>query len=530
MEKNSRKVLVVDDESSITKLCRRIINGMDLSCDTAATAEEGLAAMKKNGYSLVLLDLDLPGMSGMEMLEKVRVLYPEIQVVIITGKATIENAVEAMKRGACDYVTKPFEIDELRKPVRIALEKYELLEEIGGLKNIISVYEVARAMSGIMPLNELLELVFKQLCKTIDADGGSICLWEEDTGELVIKYAEGSNRERALGKRLKMGERFCGFAAEKKGPVLVNGDIKKSERFAGIEKFEEIKSGMCIPMLVKGKLLGVINLKRIKNSEEFTKFDLEIGTIFAEQAAYAVQNALDLERLKELDELKSAFISNVSHELRTPLMAAHGALEMVERLNDEAKKAKMMDIIQRNIIRMQRLIGDLLDFSKLERKTLLIVKRPCDFSEVVKNSVELVRSITSGKKIDIVVRRKSLPKINCDSGRMEQVLVNLLNNAVKFSPDNSKVEIDVMEDEGFLKFSVTDEGIGIPAKEQEKIFERFYQANTSLNRPTGSFGLGLPIVKQIVELHGGVVSVESPPRGRNKGTSFIVKIKRDGGN
>jgi len=532
MEKDDKRVLIIDDESSIVNLCKRIIGNMNLSCSTAATAEEGLRALEKNRYSLILLDMDLPGMSGMEMLEKVRILYPKIQVVIITGKATVENAVEAMKKGACDYVTKPFEIDELRIPVNRALEKYELIEEIGSLKNALAVYEVAAAMSEVMPLSELLKLVFKQLNKAIAVDGGSIGIWEEDTGEIVIKYAEGSNWKSALGKRFRQGERVCGYVVEKKKPVLVDGDIKKVKRFAGIKKFEEIKSGISIPMLVRGKLLGVINLKRIESGGKFTESDLKVGTIFAEQAAYAIQNALDFEKLKELDELKSAFISNVSHELRTPLMAANGALEMVKRLKDKAKKAKMLDIVKRNILRMQRLVGDLLDFSKLEKKEILIMKRPCDFSEVIKNSVELVRNLAFGKGIDIVVRQEALPEINCDAGRMEQVLTNLLNNAVKFSSENSKVEIDIMKDGSFFKFSVTDEGIGIPVKEHQKIFERFYQADKSLTRLTGGFGLGLPIVKQIVELHNGEIFVESPPAGRKKGARFTVKIplNGDGGN
>ncbi|MFH1957379.1 MAG: ATP-binding protein [bacterium] len=524
MKKDNKKVLIIDDEISITKLCRSIINGMGLFCDTAATAEEGLKALKKNRYLLILLDMDLPLMSGMDMLEKVRVLYPKIQVVIITGKATVENAVEAMKKGACDYVTKPFEIDELRIPVKRALEKYELIEKIGSLKNTLFVYEVAAAMSEVMSLDKILKLIFKQLSKAIATDGGSIGIWEEDMGELVIKYAEGLNWERALGKRLKPGERVCGYAVEKKKPILVNGDIKKVKRFTGIKKFEKIKSGMSIPMLVRGKLLGVINLKRIEISEKFTAADLKIGTIFAEQAAYAVQNALDFEKLKELDELKSAFITNVSHELRTPLMAVSGALEMEERLSDEAKKAKMRDIFKRNILRMQRLVKDLLDFSKMEKKTVLIMKSSCDFPGIVKNSVELAKNLASGRGIDIVVRQEALPKIACDAGRMEQVLINLLSNAIKFSPENSKVEMDIVKDGSFLRFSVTDAGIGIPAKEQDKIFERFYQVNKSLTRETGSCGLGLSIVKQIVELHGGEIFVESPPAGRKKGARFIIKI------
>jgi len=248
MEKEDKRVLIIDDESSIVNLCKRIISGMGLFCSAAATAEEGLRALEKNRYSLILLDMDLPGMSGMEMLEKVMALYPKIQVVIITGKATVENAVEAMKKGACDYVTKPFEIENR------ALEKYELIEEIGSLKNALAVYEVAAAMSEVMPLSELLKLVFKQLNKAIAVDGGSIGIWEEDTGEIVIKYAEGSNWKSALGKRFRQGERVCGYVVEKKKPVLVDGDIKKVKRFAGIKKFEEIKSGISIPMLVRGKL------------------------------------------------------------------------------------------------------------------------------------------------------------------------------------------------------------------------------------------------------------------------------------
>ena len=525
MTEKNRRILVVDDEAGIRFALEQVLSRHNYETNVSEDLSRARALLAENNYDLVMTDLRLGGDRGEDLIKFVKEKHPETGVIVMTGYADIKSAVECMKAGADDYIAKPFEMDEIVRVVTRFFETKRLKKEISNLKDIVGLYRVAIAIARLKPLDEVLELILKTAEKQVSADGGSIALWEEDDNRLIVKVASGPNRQKALGQKIRLGERVAGYAAQKKEPVIVHEELNKDPRFRHEKVYNGVRSGMSIPMLLQDKLIGTLNLKRTKSDQKFSHFEVERVFVLAQIAALAISNARVFDKIRELDKMKSEFIATVSHELRTPLTAIKAAAELEEKFRtDRTKCQNLMDIVRRNAIRMRRLVEDLLDFSKLERRRLKMEKKTVDFVDVIKGSVKEIELRAKKKNIAIFSELPDGISVFCDPYRMEQVFTNIIGNAIKFSPAGSRIEIALRRLENFAEVSITDEGVGIPRNEMKRIFERFYQIDDSLSRPTGGFGLGLSIVREILDLHGGEVSVESPPEGRKKGTRFIVKV------
>ncbi|MFH1352156.1 MAG: ATP-binding protein [bacterium] len=520
------RILVVDDEKSILDTCRQILILKGYEVAVADSLTVALSKLESQKFDLVITDLKLKSEKGEYLIKEIKTKYSDTGVIVMTGYVDIQSAVECMRLGASDYLPKPFEMRELLGKVEKYFESVNLKKTVSKLKDVVALYHVAMAIAQLKPLDEVLALILRNAEKEVRADGGSIALWSNELQTLVIKVASGENKDKALGMCFRLGERVCGYAAEKKEPVLLQDELNTDPRFRNEEVYDGVKSGMSVPMLLQDELVGVLNLRRTIKEDKFTQDDLDKAFVLAEIAALAISNSRVFDKMKELDGLKSHFLSTVSHELRTPITSIKASIDLMDKIKDKEQLQKFIEITRRNISRMERLIKDLLNFSQFEQETLLIYKKTINFNQVLSDSIETVKSRAEEKKITFTTGTIKSARVNCDPERMEQVITNLINNAIKFSPEKSRIEISLKKEEKYLNFSVTDEGKGIMPEEQKKIFEKFSQVDRSLSRATGGFGLGLSIVKQIVELHGGVVSVESPPRGRKKGARFIVKIPR----
>ncbi len=241
-----------------------------------------------------------------------------------------------------------------------------------------------------------------------------------------------------------------------------------------------------------------------------------------------VTSTKELERLKQLDRMKTEFVANISHELRTPLAAikaySETVLDSLKELDENTLK-DFMETIYRESMHLENLLDELLDFSRMERKALKLERRDVDLVEVVKDAVDSMREYakSNGVKLEVVLPEGSL-KANVDPSRMRQVLLNLISNGIKYSKKDegeSYVKV-VLKDEGEkVQIIVEDNGIGIPEDKLDKIFEKFYRVDSSLTYEISGTGLGLAIVKEIVELHGGRIWVESE---EGKGSKFYVEI------
>jgi signal transduction histidine kinase len=236
----------------------------------------------------------------------------------------------------------------------------------------------------------------------------------------------------------------------------------------------------------------------------------------------------DISHLKELDKMKSEFIAMVTHELRAPIAAVEQQLTVI--LNKMAgevtqKQEQLLSRAKQRTKGLLDLIKDLLDLSKIEAGKMVQYKEPLYLQEVIQRVVELMRAQAENKKIDLRFSPPSQPSmIHADRNSMDGIFSNLISNAIKYTPEGGSVFVELGEEGGFVKASVSDTGIGIKREDLSRIFDKFYRVKSSETRQIVGTGLGLSIVKSIVDAHLGSISVESEEGG---GTTFIVFLPKE---
>jgi len=230
---------------------------------------------------------------------------------------------------------------------------------------------------------------------------------------------------------------------------------------------------------------------------------------------------------EKANETKSRFLANMSHELRTPMHAILSFTNLARKRVDDEKAINFLEKIHTSGVRLTNMLNDLLDLSKLEAGKLVPDFREHDFIAVVKASIDEIHSLLKDKNISVRMEYDAALPSCFDKKLITQVIVNILSNAIKFSPENSSIDISIWNERiwetEMLVFSVTDQGIGIPRDELKDVFDSFVQS-TKTRSDSGGTGLGLPISKEIIELHHGDIWAESPPRGKVVGTAFIFQI------
>ena len=236
----------------------------------------------------------------------------------------------------------------------------------------------------------------------------------------------------------------------------------------------------------------------------------------------------DITEEKKVETIKRDFVANVSHELRTPLASIKGYSETLldGGMDDRKTLAEFLRVIDRHATRMSRLIDDLLVLSRLESHQMTIVAAPIDLGELVFSTVKGFDKQARDKGITLsALVPEDLPKALGDRDRLEQVMVNLLDNAIKYTPSGGSVSVSACQESAAVRVDVGDTGIGIPAEDISRIFERFYRVDKARSRELGGTGLGLAIVKHIIQGHNGRLHVESRP---GKGSVFSFSIKACG--
>ena len=299
------------------------------------------------------------------------------------------------------------------------------------------------------------------------------------------------------------------------------------------------RTAILAPIVIDERVSGVLAACADK-SLMFVEDDVEVARFFASEAAAILQmrslreTANELAALREADRLKDEFMAVVSHELRTPLTAISGYADILLRrlsgpLSD--RQERQVTGIREAARRLLAMINDLLDVSKLEAGTLDLHLASIDPQHAIVRAVTSTRVIAAGKGVNLEIREPSadLPRVRVDEDRLQQILSNLLVNAVKFTPQGGSVWIGAQNERSQLHaggedvvFRVEDTGVGLTPGQAERIWDRFYQAESSPTRRFGGAGLGLSIVRRLSELHGG--RVEASSQGADRGSTFLVRL------
>jgi signal transduction histidine kinase/DNA-binding response OmpR family regulator len=503
------KILIADDEPYVLDVCKRILE-KNYKVKIVRSGLEAIQVIQHEQFDLLLTDIKMPGIDGLETAREVKKINPDIVCITMTGFSTMETAIKALRLGVDEFVIKPFAPEELSLAVERALEKERLRKENIRLRSLLPLFEFNKSLMSTVDTHSLLQQVLEIALQETKADG--VALYMVDRRKrLSLLTQEGMSPERS--EIIKNNGYVLIKDVTENLVYLVLGQGNNPE-FDHILAALRVKSAVAVPLLSKDDLLGVLLM--FKETGLFTQSECNFLSVMTGQAAIAYQNARlfeDLQQaydeLKILDHMKSEFINIAAHELRTPLAILLGYASVLE---DEAEgvQKQQLGIIVRNSLRLRRLIQDLLNMRYIESGKLELTISPIDISEAVAQIITDMALIAQEKRITLNSKvPQSLPTIQTDHQKFELIIMNLLTNAIKFTPPSGKVRLDGRVNEDMIEISVTDTGIGIPEKEHSKIFERFYQVEDSLIREHEGIGLGLSIVRGMVERCGGEVWVES---------------------
>jgi len=369
------RILVIDDELGIREGCRRVLAPLGYSVEVAENGAEGLRKVREWNPDLVLLDVMMPDITGIDLLDPIHAHDPDIVCIIITGYATVELAVQAVKRGAYDFISKPFSADTLILAVHQGLERRRLVLE--------------------------------------------------------------------------------------------------SKRMQALE-------------------------------------------------AEAQELARAKEELERLDKMKSAFMLTVAHELRAPVAAIQGYLRLIlDGYADPDKQREMLERSDQRASELLALIEDLLALARVKDAAPEEKRVPVPVGDVLKQVADLLQVEAAKKRIAFSVRAEANPTVLATRDHIRQLWTNLISNAIRYTPEGGSVSASLAVRDGMVEGVVEDTGIGIAAEDLPRIFDEFYRTRTAKEMVSGGTGLGLPIVKRIVETYGGNISVESEV---GKGSRFTFRL------
>jgi two-component system, OmpR family, phosphate regulon sensor histidine kinase PhoR len=483
-------VLVVDDEQDIRDASERILSRVGYQVQKASRGDEALDILNKESVDIMLLDLKMPGMDGLEVLERVRKQNTQIQVIVITGYATVETAIEAMKQGAYDFIPKPFEPDQLRIVVNRAWEKICFIREAEKLE-----LERNRTLSDLD--------TEKSRIRTIIESFPSGVMVTDSKGRVVLMNPA-FKQLLSLDLGLKAGKKIEAYLPDKELCQLVM-EISRGKHvdYDDIDDYE----------------FSISNEKHL-----LARGQPVLGE--RKECLGAVLNIVDISDMKLLDQLKSEFVAKVSHELRSPLSTIHEQLAIVIKDmvgEDFAQDHHILDRAREKTKGLISLIGDLLDLSRIEEGIICHEPQSLRLEEILKSIIEFL--ITSAQKknqsLTLIITQDELPELIADPIALESIFGNLIANAINYTQEGGKIIVTVDMAGINMRVKVKDNGFGIADKYLDKIFDRFYRVKDDKTRYITGTGLGLPIVKGLLDSMGGLIDVESEP---GKGSIFTVLL------
>jgi two-component system phosphate regulon sensor histidine kinase PhoR len=473
------KILVIDDEKVIRNGCREVLTQEGYEATLAENGKLGLNMIEKAHFDVILLDLMMPGLSGFDVLSHVKALHPDTSIIVITGYATIENSIEAMKKGAFDFIPKPFSPDQLRVVVSKAIEHTGALKDIANEKSRMRVL-INLLANGVMVADAEKKVVLANpaFMKIMGFQGDDII------GRPITVLIKNEQLQQMIESALSMTEDVLTELTEELD-IGEDGEDKKAIYVVKCRPFRDRV----------GRNLGTI-------------------TVLS-----------DITYLKDINQRKSDFVSMVAHEIRSPMNSVMAQIKVIQDGLAGDVTQKQSEILGRASEKINGLVSlssELLNMASREAGLIALERTECDMTEVLKDQVDFHQPKAHANGIQLKLDPlPDLPPVLANKQNMEEVLSNLIANAINYTPGEGKITVSARPEKHHLCISVSDTGLGIAKEELGRIFDRFYRVKNEKTRYIIGTGLGLPIVKSIVEAHDGMIRVESKP---DHGSTFYVYI------
>jgi signal transduction histidine kinase len=469
-------ILIVDDDRALLEALPRALklrlNGIQI--DTSETAGDALERIGATDYDAVVSDIKMPGMDGLALLAEIRRLRPNTPTLLITGHGEHDLAVQALRGGAYDFVQKPIDRDYFVASLERAIGMRRLDRQVEQQR--LALERHARVLEHVDDGVFLVD------------DDGLIQHWNP-----AAQAITGLSPEELLGRPAK--EALPGWGTL--GPLVPVATLPGPGS-------HEAKT---LPLEIEGRELW-----------------LSIsGVRFADGVVYAFRN---LTEERALDELKGEFVATVSHELRTPLAAIYGSAQTLLRGDlelEEESRMRLLHVIAEESERLTRIAEDILLANTLDSGRLRLTTERVDLGPLARDVVDEMRTCFA-QRDDISIELSGgglLASVAGDADKLRQVLINLIDNAVKYSPDGGRVEVEIETRERGVRVVVRDEGIGIQAGEQQRIFGKFYRVDPQQSSGVGGTGLGLYICRELVRRMQGRIWVVSR---EGHGSTFFVDL------
>ncbi|TEU14740.1 MAG: GAF domain-containing sensor histidine kinase [Anaerolineales bacterium] len=395
-------------------------------------------------------------------------------------------------------------------------------------QRIQTLYEVTKTVSSTLNLEEVLNLIAQSAVEAMQVKACTIRLLDE-SGQMVDTVAAYGLSEQYLTKGpIDVQKSLQTYQTLSSGQPVIISDTSRDDRlqYPAEAKAEGINSMLCVPLFIKGKAEGVICVYRIE-PDHFSESDAQFLSALASEGAIAIENARTYQALEMADRAKSDFVQMVTHELRSPLSAVQSMLRVLEEGYVGPITSKQQDLIQRSQRRVSfllALVKDLLELAAGKVEQLKGEKTEVVLNETITKVTELMQTSTEEKGLELKVEiaEEPLVLVGIEDG-LERIFMNLLSNAVKYTPAGGSVVVRAWSEDGQIRIEISDTGIGIPEEALPRIFNEFYRAKNAKAMEMEGTGLGLAIAKDVVEQHGGQISVESVV---GKGSTFYVNLPK----
>jgi signal transduction histidine kinase/DNA-binding response OmpR family regulator len=630
------RILVVDDSPEICRfLDESVLTPAGYVVRSVGDGMSALTLAKETQPDLVIADNQMPGLTGIELIRRLRQEMPQTPVILITADGSESLAVDALRAGAVDYLTKPFEAEHLLAAVGRALvegRRWQKLiqaqsEALAGaeilarrLQELETLAGIGRTVTAMLDLDQVLTAVVEAAVSLTEAEEGSLLLLDEDTGELYMRASKNFDEEFVHTFRLHVKDSLAGQVVSTGEPVMLDEGAPQKIKTSYL-----VHSLLYVPLRVRGRVIGVLGVDNRKAGRSLTREDLIVILAMADYAAIAIENAQlynrseaerrkletvltgtenavivldpehrlllinqaareafhvngnhigrsiveavddprllalirapgdmprreeielddgrtfnaqrtpipnvgqaivmhDITHLKDLDRIKSEFVTTVSHDLRSPLTAILGYVELVERAGDlNERQREFIERVQMSVGQITTLVTDLLDLGRIE-SGLDSTKETTPITVLAKYAVEGLRATADRGGVQLVATLpEELPMVTGDPIRLRQMIGNLIENAIKYTPEGGTVTVDASCEGDQIILRVSDTGLGIPPADQPYLFDKFFRASNIPDDTPGT-GLGLSIVKSIVDSHNGRIWVNSR---QGEGTTFTIVL------
>ncbi len=605
METNTPRVniLMVDDNESNLLALETILQGDDRNLVRAASGDEALQYLLRNDVAVILLDVRMPGISGLETAELIRGRKKthDVPIIFLTAfdSADKQDLSKGYSLGAVDYIIKPLDPDALKSKVAVFVELYKKTEQVKHQAELLHEKNIELENANFQRLGKLVELgkrltaerdpeallqVFCDAARDIlGSRNAYVRIMGQDGRSVRFFVGESLDVETAEREGIREGIReadegiLSAFSSKDKAIRVSYAARGRTRRLLNQQSIGSLLSA---PISLLDQTIGWLYLVDKLGAEEFSEADERLALTLAGQLAVAYENAslyadarehasqllaevterkqaqeekerlllsekaarLEAEKAQRLsadllmseeaaradaeaaNRLKDEFLATVSHELRTPLNSILGWSQLLRTGDlDEDSTNRALQTIERNTRALAQIIDDLLDVSRIITGKLRLRVQALELNSVVEAALESIRPATDAKNIRLdVTLDRAAGLVSGDSSRLQQIVWNLLSNAIKFTPSGGHVEVRLDRVGTNAQITITDNGEGVSADFLPYVFDRFRQADSTFTRMHGGLGLGLAIVRHLVELHGGTVSADS--QGKGKGAAFAVSF------